>query len=309
MLDPRIKFRHLQCFLEIARQGGISRAADALAITQPAASKALRELEDILAIRLFERSRKGIRLTRFGEIFLRHASACVMAIREGVASVASARESGGHAVTIGVLPNVGARLMPRALALFKQSALETVVRIATASNAQLFDELKRGDLDLVVGRLVGPADMIGLSFEHLYSEPLTLVVRAGHPLAAPRPFDLSAIERYPVSLPSAGTIIRGDIDRFFIDHGIRPSADRVETISITFARAHVLSGDAVWAVPRGAVMGDLKAGLLAELPIDRTPLEGSIGLAMRSDTVPTPLVGMLLSTIREVAGEIRGEGA
>ncbi|WP_107991784.1 pca operon transcription factor PcaQ [Breoghania corrubedonensis] len=308
MLDPRIKFRHLQCFLEIARQGGISRAADALAITQPAASKALRELEDILAIRLFERSRKGIRLTRFGEVFLRHASASVMAIREGMESVAAARDRGGGVVTVGVLPNVGARLMPRALRLFKTSALETIVRVTTGSNAQLLDDLKRGGLDFVVARLVDPAEMIGLSFEHLYSEPLTLVVRMGHPLCGRTPFDLTAIERYPISLPLAGTVIRGDIDRFLIANGIRLPPDRVETISITFGRAHVLSGDAVWAVPRGGVMGDIAAGLLAELPIDRTPLEGSIGLAMRSDMPPSPLVAMLISTIREVAGEIREEG-
>ncbi|MEI2384565.1 pca operon transcription factor PcaQ [Breoghania sp. JC706] len=308
MLDARIKFRHLQCFLEIARQGSISRAAEALAITQPAASKALRELEEVLATRLFERSRKGIRLTRFGEVFLRHASASVMALREGVESVAAARDRGGHVVTVGVLPNVGARLMPRALALLRQAAPETLVRIATASNAQLLDELKRGDLDLVVGRLVGPADMVGLTFEQLYTEPLTLVVRAGHPLASARPFDLAAITDYPVSLPSAGTVIRGDIDRFFIAHGVRLPAERVETISVTFGRAHVLAGDTVWAVPRGAVMGDLEAGLLAELPIDRGPLEGSIGLTMRSDVPPSPLVAMLISTIREVAGEIRAEG-
>ncbi|MDJ0933157.1 LysR family transcriptional regulator [Breoghania sp.] len=93
MIDPRIKFRHLQCFLEIARRGSISRAAEALGVTQPAASKTLRELEEILAIPLFERSRRGIRLTRFGEAFLRHASAAVMAIREGVESVSAARES------------------------------------------------------------------------------------------------------------------------------------------------------------------------------------------------------------------------
>ena len=308
MLDARIKFRHLQCFLEIARQGSISRAAEALAITQPAASKALRELEEVLATRLFERSRKGIRLTRFGEVFLRHASASVMALRAGVESVAAARDRGGHVVTVGVLPNVGARLMPRALALLRQAAPETLVRIATASNAQLLDELKRGDLDLVVGRLVGPADMVGLTFEQLYTEPLTLVVRAGHPLASARPFDLAAIADYPVSLPSAGTVIRGDIDRFFIAHGVRLPAERVETISVTFGRAHVLAGDTVWAVPRGAVMGDLEAGLLAELPIDRGPLEGSIGLTMRSDVPPSPLVAMLISTIREVAGEIRAEG-
>ncbi|MDJ0933156.1 LysR substrate-binding domain-containing protein [Breoghania sp.] len=141
-------------------------------------------------------------------------------------------------VTVGALPNVGARLMPGVVSRFKRSALETVVRVTTGSNAQMLNELRDGDLDLVIARLVDPADMVGLSFEHLYSEPLTLVVRAGHPLALARcPFDLAALSRHPISLPNAGTVIRGDIDRFFLAHGLRPSPDRVETISITFGRA------------------------------------------------------------------------
>ncbi|WP_321505281.1 pca operon transcription factor PcaQ [Breoghania sp.] len=309
MIDARIKFRHLQCFLEIARQGSISRAAEALAISQPAVSKTLKELEDILAIRLFERSRKGIRLTRFGEVFLRHASASVMALQEGMESVSAARSRGGHAVAVGVLPNVGARMMPRALSGFHKAAPQTLVRVSTGSNAHLLDDLKRGAMDLVVGRLVDPADMVGLSFEHLYSEPLTLVVRAGHPIARQTAFDISEIEAYPISLPTAGTVIRNDIDRYLIANGVRLVGERVETISVTFGRSHVLASDTVWAVPRGAVLDDLAAGLLAELPIDRTPLMGAIGLTTRSDVAPTPLTSLLIATIRDAAAEIRAEEA
>ncbi len=61
-------------------------------------------------------------------------------------------------------------------------------------------------------------------------------------------------------------------------------------------------------VPRGAVMGDIEAGLLAELPIDRSQLQGTIGLIMRSDMVPTPLVGLAIAAIREMSAEIRAEG-
>ena len=69
MIDQRIKFRHLNCFLEIARQKRIALAADALAISQPAVSKTLRELEEILETKLFERTRRGVTLTTNGELF------------------------------------------------------------------------------------------------------------------------------------------------------------------------------------------------------------------------------------------------
>lgn len=305
MIDTRIKFRHLQSFLEAGRLGSIAQAAEALGVSQPAVSKTLKELEEILGARLFHRSKKGVRLTRFGEIFLRHASASVLALRQGIDSVTRARSRGDVVVSAGVLPNVASRVMPRALQLFKQSALETVVRVSTGSNAQLLGQLRQGELDLVVGRLVDPDQMTGLSFEHIYSEPMTLVVRPGHPLLALRPFDLAALEAYPASLPQRGTVIRREVDRFLIANGVGLSADQVETISVTFGRAYALATDAVWAVPRGAVIADIEAGGLVELPIDRNAMLGAIGLTTRSDVAPTPLTQLLMNTIREVAGSIR----
>ncbi len=307
MIDPRIKFRHLQGFLEIARQGSIVRAAETLHVSQPAVSKTLKELEEALGARLFDRSRKGVRLTRFGEIFMRHATASVMALHQGIDSVSRAQSRGGHTVSAGALPNVAARLMPRALNLFKQSALETVVRVSTGSNASLLEELRRGDLELVVARQVEPDQMTGLAFEHIYSEPMTLVVRAGHPLSGVEPFDPATLSRYPASLPPQGTVIRKEVDRFLITHGIRLPADLVETISVTFGRAYALASDAVWAVPRGAIDGDIAAGTLVELPIDRSVMMGSIGITTRSDIAPSPLAELLMNTIREVAGGFRAQ--
>ena len=69
MIDARIKIRHLQCFLETARLRHVGRAADRLCVTQPAVSKTIRELEDILAVQLFERSGRGLALTRSDACF------------------------------------------------------------------------------------------------------------------------------------------------------------------------------------------------------------------------------------------------
>ena len=65
-IDTRIKFRHLLCFLEIARQRSFAKAADALAVSQPAISKTLKELEEILEASLFERGKSGVSLTAAG---------------------------------------------------------------------------------------------------------------------------------------------------------------------------------------------------------------------------------------------------
>ena len=73
MIDSRIKFRHLQTFLEVARQKSVMKAASILNISQPAVTKTIREMEEALGVSLFERDGRGIRITRYGEVFLRYA--------------------------------------------------------------------------------------------------------------------------------------------------------------------------------------------------------------------------------------------
>lgn len=69
-MDRRIKFRHLNAFSTIARAGSLKRAAEQMNLTQPAISKALKELEEIIGVVLLARSRAGVQLTAEGEIFL-----------------------------------------------------------------------------------------------------------------------------------------------------------------------------------------------------------------------------------------------
>src|SRR5690606_40355984 len=87
--DNRIKLRNLHCFLEVARQGSVQRAADALAISQPAVSKPLRELEELLCNRLFERNRQGVVLTEAGTAFLHVAGPSLQALRRGIENLRS----------------------------------------------------------------------------------------------------------------------------------------------------------------------------------------------------------------------------
>ena len=106
LLDPRIKLRHIACFLEVARLKSVVAAAEALNISQPAASKTIQELEDLLGVALFDRSRRSLFLSPFGEIFQRYAAASITALRQGVDSIAKA-QTDAVIVKVGALPTVG----------------------------------------------------------------------------------------------------------------------------------------------------------------------------------------------------------
>lgn len=303
-LDTRIKYRHLLCFLEIARQGSLARAADVLAISQPAISKTLRELEELLETRLFERTRQGVELTAAGALFMRYAGPSVQALRDGVGCVrGEAREP--SQVRLGVLSTVESLLMPEVLCRLHQRHAALVVEVVTGASAQLLGQLRVGDLELVVGRMTDSPQIQGLSFEHLYSESMSLVVRPGHPLLARRPVERARVGDYPLVLPPSGTTIRQHADSLFVQCAIRMPAQRLETLSLALSRRYLLGSDAVWVAPRDAVLLDLRRGELAELDLGVREPGGSVGIC-RNAALPLSLPGQwVCEVMRELAEQYR----
>lgn len=305
MIDARIKYRHLQSFLEVARQKSLVKAADALAVSQPAVSKTIRELEDILGVRLFDRNRKGTTVTRSGEIFHRHAGMSIASLQQGLDGVAQLREGVGGQVNVGVLPNAAAMIMPRAILACRAQGIGAAFRVMDGSNPDLLGQLKGGELDFVVGRLAEPAHMVGLSFEHLYSESLTFAVRNEHPLLEVENFELARILDFPVMLPIRGSIIRHAAESFLIANGVGLPGEYIETISVTFGRAFTRASNAVWIMDHGVMLDDLQSGALARLPVDAAATEGPVGLTVRVDSNLSAPAQMLMNAVREVAGAFR----
>lgn len=302
MIGSRVKYRHLQTFVEVARQGSVVKAADHLNISQPAVTKTIRELEEVLGVVLFEREGRGIRITRPGEVFLRHAAASLTALRQGIDSVSQELLDNVPPVRIGALPTVSTRIMPRAMALFLEEQTRSRIKIVTGENSVLLEQLRMGDLDLVVGRLAAPEKMTGFSFEHLYSEKVLFVVRAGHPLLAGGSV-FNGLGDYPVLMPTRGSIIRPFVEQFLIANGVAALPTQVETVSDAFGRAFVRSSDAIWIISSGVVAGDIADGVLAALPIDTSETKGPVGLTLRTDAPPSLPLSILMQTIRQAASE------
>ncbi|ROM33614.1 pca operon transcription factor PcaQ [Pseudomonas poae] len=302
-IDTRIKFRHLVCFLEVARQGSLARACDKLAISQPALSKTLKELESLLEASLFERGKKGSTLTEAGVAFLRYAAPSVQSLREGVHHL----RSGVHkpiTVQLGVLSTVESLLVPEAVCRLHALHRALVVSVVTGPSAYLLSRLRVGELDLVVGRMTDSPLIQGLAFEHLYSESMTLVVRNGHPALADSPGQ-QHLEDYPLVLPSEGTTIRKFADSMFVQHGITPSRQRLETLSVALSRRYVQCSQAIWVAPLDAVRQDLQQGALVELDLGMREPGGSVGFCSNPALPLGQAAQWCAQALREVGQEYR----
>ncbi|MEO8683881.1 MAG: pca operon transcription factor PcaQ [Devosia sp.] len=295
-IDPRIKLRHLSCFLEVARLKSVVNAASALNISQPAASKTIQELEEILGVPLFDRSRRSLFLTQFGEVFYRYAATSLAALRQGIDAASGSHEAA--MVKVGALPTVSARILPGAVQAFTADGTGAHTRIITGPNAYLLSLLRTGDVDLVIGRMADPDAMLGFSFEHLYSERIVMVVRPGHPLLKERNFNLGMIEAYQTLMPTPDSVIRRVVERLLLAQGVTNLRDQVETVSNAFGRSYVRQTDAVWIISEGVVAEDLADGLLALLPLDTSETIGPVGLTTRTDTTPTLAATTFMQAVR-----------
>lgn len=301
LIDPRVKLRHIACFLEVARLKSVVRAADALNMSQPAATKTIQELEEILGAQLFDRSRRSLFLTPAGENFQRYAESSVSALKQGIDSVRMAdRET---IVRVGALPTVSARILPPAVMRLAESR-KARARIVTGPNDYLLSLLRAGEVDLVIGRMAEPGEIAGLSFEHLYSEQVVFAVRAGHPLLKLKRFVLTAIQPYQILMPPPGAVIRPAVERLFTAQGVTHPRDDIETVSNAFGRRYTLTTDAVWIISEGVVIDDVAEGSMALLPVDTSETTGPVGLTMRSGETMGYAAQLLLAAIRQVAAEL-----
>lgn len=286
MIDRRIKFRHIQCFVEICREHSLKLAAEKLFLTQPAISKTLKELEEIVGTTLLLRSRSGVELTRHGEVFLHFAEMSLAALQQGLSGVEQVDKRGKVRFAVGVLPSVAARLMPAVATEFAALEPNSELQVVDGPHSHLMQRLRLGELDTVIGRLGPPETMQGASFTQLYEEQVVFVVRAGHPmLAAP---DLQRIGAWPVIYPPQGAAIRSLVDRFLIGQGVGALEHRLESVSGAFGRVYTRRSDAIWIISAGVVANEIADGHLTVLPFDTTSTRGPVGLMQRPDETRSP---------------------
>lgn len=297
-----IQYRHLRAFVEIAHRRSLKRAAEALHLTQPAISKTLRELEEELGATLLVRNRAGSSLTPQGAAFLQFAEMSLSALAQGLNSVETLRSGGGGQLTVGALPSVAARLMPRVVERYARIAPNTRLSIIDGPHRFILEQLRLGVLDLALGRLGAEDQMQGISFTQLYLERVAMVVRPDHPLVG-RPVRLADLADWPVLYPSQGAAIRPLVDRLLIAAGVPELPNRIETVSHAFGAIYTRASDAVWIISEGVVTGDVAAGMLHPLPIDTSLTQGPVGLLARADQ-QTPPMQSFVTAVWQAVGDL-----
>jgi DNA-binding transcriptional LysR family regulator len=263
----------IEGFVEIARQGNMGRAAQALSISQPALSARLQALEEELGANLFRRTHAGMVLTNAGRAFLPHADRAIEAIRSGGSLVRQLEHGVVGELALAVAPAVSAYVLPEILVRFTERHPDVRLLVRTGHSEEIVDLVARGEVELGIVRQLRDARVRS---RPLYEDELLLVARPDHPFAIAGTVDVSEISGAQLILFDRTSSYYDVTNTLFRIAGVVPRGV-TEVDNIEAAKRMVERGLGVALLPGTAIADSLSGGLLREIELaGTTPIRRQI---------------------------------
>lgn len=306
-LDQRLRLHLLRAVDAIETHRSLLKASAALGLSQPALTKSLHELEEVLQLRLFERHPRGVHPTEAGAVFVRSARRVLAELRRLDEELDLLSVPGGGMVALGALPVAAAGVLPGALTRLKETHPGMRVRLQQGRTEELLPLLAAGEIDLIVGRLYEPPVPDGYEREALWTEPISLLARPGHPLFAAAQVTPDELRRYDLVLPTITQRVGQEIEGLLAALGLVPDAP-MRSSSYGFIREMLHGTDMLSAMPRLMMVGDLLRGTLRVVPLPITAPDRPAGLILpRARSLP-PAGRAFVACLRAYVAELTERG-
>ena len=306
LVRSRLKTRQLSLLVALGDEGNLHRAAQVLNMTQPAASKLLKDLEDVLEVPLFERLPRGMRPTWYGETMIRHARAALGSLDQAHEEITALKAGRFGQVNVGAISSAGLMLLPSAVALVKRDQPTLRVSIEIDNSDVLMEHLAQGKLDILVSRLFAQHDKTALRYERLASEPICAMVRPGHPLLGGPGLSLRDVTSADWIVPPAGSVLRHRFDVMFQEAGLPQPTRIVETAAILFTTRMLQQSDMLAVVGADVARYYAAHGIVSVLPLETPCHMDDFGIITRTDRLLSPAAQVMMRTLKSCSGPVYG---
>ena len=303
-LRARLKTRQLLLLIALDEQRNIHRAADELHMTQPAASKQLKDLEDMLEVDLFDRLPRGMQPTIYGETMIRHARMALTSLSLAHEDIVALKAGLAGQVEAGCIMTPSMALMPRAISRVKQEAPRLRIGVQMDTSNILLERLRRGTLDFMIGRILEDEPDSDLQYEELAEEPVCAVARPGHPLLAAQGLTLKAIAGEGWIMSPLGSVLRHRCNMMFRRDGLQPPDNVIDTTALLMIISLLQQSDYLHVMPIDVARYYVSLNILGIVPIELPCKMDGFGIITRRSRLLSPGAQVLLDAIRVAAKEI-----
>ncbi|NES93822.1 MAG: LysR family transcriptional regulator [Desertifilum sp. SIO1I2] len=292
-----MELRHLHYFIAVAEELHFSRAAERLCISQPPLSQQIRDLEDELGVKLFERTKRQVHLTEAGKVFLDRSYLLLAQLEQAIAATQRIGRGEVGQLAIGFVDSAMYTSLPEMLKGFREQFPAVELRLQEMTTAQQIQALydKQIDVGIVRSAISEP----GLSVECLLPESLVLALPENHPLSAQTQVSLSALaDEFFILFPAKlGPVFYQQIMQSCEQAGFRPKVTQ-EAVQMQTIIGLVAAGLGIAIVP-ASMQNFHRSGVIYRLLQEQISNTG-LYLAWRQYG-SAPVLSVFLNLVRKTA--------
>jgi LysR family transcriptional regulator, low CO2-responsive transcriptional regulator len=272
-------FDQLETFLEVARHSSFSRAAEKRFRTQPAISSQIRALEEEVGAKLFDRSGGKVALTGAGKVFQQYAEQTLEARKTMLVTVAEMERVPRGEIVVGANEGTCLHILPEVFAEFRKLYPEVGVQISRLERAKILESIIDNSVDF--GVVSAPVDDKRMTVVTIHRDELVIIAPPSHPLSRLKKASISEVAQFPLLLPKVGRT-RDNLEDLFHERGLKPRI-AMELDSSELLKRFVAADVGVGFIAHSNVIEDVRAGVLAAIPMADASIRRDLALVFRKD--------------------------
>jgi DNA-binding transcriptional LysR family regulator len=274
-------FDQLETFLEVARHTSFSKAAEKRFRTQPAISSQIRALEDEVGAKLFDRSGGKVSLTAAGKAFQKYVEETLEARKVMLTAIGEMERVPKGEIVVGANEATCLHVLPEVFAEFKKQYPDVNVGIQRAERGKILESIIDNSVDFGVVSI--PVTDNRLTVVQIHRDELVVIAAPNHPLSKlkSKSAAISDVVKFPLLLPKLGRT-RDAIEALFHERNLKPIIS-MELDSSELLKRFVAADVGVGFIARSNVLEDVKAGVLAAIPMADALIKRDLALVFRKD--------------------------
>jgi DNA-binding transcriptional LysR family regulator len=304
----RLKLRDLHVLLAVVEWGSMSKAAERLAISRPAVSKAIANLEHTLGVSLLDRSAAGIAPTRFGLALIKRSGAVFDELRQSVKEIEFLSDPTVGELSVGTSEPIAAGFLAAVLERLSRQHPKLTCEIVQDDVATLqLRHLRERRVELVIARMLPAIENEEIDGEILFHERLHVVAGPKSKWASQRKVALADIASEPWILAPLELAEGSPVIEAFRSRGLQIPNVQILGYSLPLRSTLLASGRFLTVVPGSVLRYSAERFLLKALPIELPPWQQPVAVLTLRNRALSPAAGRLIECAREAAKQLAGK--
>ncbi len=299
-IERRLKLHDMRILISVVRAGSMHKAAERLATSQPAVSRAIADLEHALGVRLLDRSPSGVEPTQYGHAIIKRGLAAFDELRQGVKDIEFLVDPTSGELHIGCSEYAAGGPVLAVIDRLTQKYPRMVFDVATGPVLMMYRDLAERRVELVITRIVEFAGHDNMMVENLFDDDIVAVAAMKNPWTRRRRIELAELVDEPWTLPADDTGIGAFAIRAFRARGLEPPRATVITYSMHMRNKLLETGRFLTMLSGYTLMLPGRHPSLKALPVELDNARGKIAIVTLKNRTLSPLAELFIKTMRAV---------